>query len=249
MRRYIYVLITQVYIYLSTRGLLFFIRKMHRTLSCAYRRTKNYNPSAVLQSYHSAKSINPFSNEQWVAQPFQPHNMPRIGMDTKPHHSLGVVTTTKGSTGYWHVVDAKGWTVGRLSRELSLLLMGKHRADYKPNAIMGDSVIVVNAIHVKFAGHTWDTKIYRFWRTRKTDPRGPKIITAKRLMFLNPSMILNMAVKRMLPNNYLRSNWLRRIYVYPGAIHPHWEIPQVVVPRPALREEALKPTFTITPAL
>lgn len=36
--------------------------------------------------------------------------------------------------------------------------------DYSPLKVSGDSVVVVNAIHVKFSGHTWDTKVYKFPR-------------------------------------------------------------------------------------
>ena len=120
--------------------------------------------------------------------------------------------------------------MGKLAQKCVHLLQGKHKVDFRPGVIQGDSIILVNAIHVTFPGHTWDTKMYRFWRGRKSDPRGPRIITAKRLMFLNPSMIMNMAVKRMLPNNFTRSVMYRRFLVYPGAIHPHWNIPQVQVP-------------------
>merc|ERR1712087_722814 len=81
-------------------------------------------------------------------------------------------------------------------------------------------------------------------RNRKTDPRGPKVITATRLMYLNPSMIMNEAVKGMLPKNLLRNNWLRRLYCYPGAIHPHWGIPQVIVPAEK-QSEVVRPAFTI----
>merc|ERR1712039_220955 len=128
------------------------------------------------------------------------------------------------------------------------LLQGKHRTDFVANQVIGDSVIVFNAIHVFFPGHTWDTKIYRFYRNRRSDPRGPKIITATRLMMLNPAMILNMAVKRMLPNNYLRSNRLRKFYCSPGAIHPHWGIPQVVVPTEQ-RPSMISPAFSVQAAL
>merc|ERR1712176_302917 len=81
-------------------------------------------------------------------------------------------------------------------------------------------------------------------RNRKSDPRGPKVITATRLMMLNPSIVLSMAVKRMLPNNYIRSNYLRKFYCYPGAIHPHWGVPQVVVPAET-RTEAVRPAFSV----
>ncbi|EDO06923.1 Ribosomal protein L13 family protein [Babesia bovis T2Bo] len=77
-------------------------------------------------------------------------------------------------------------------------------------------------------GHSWDTKVYKF--DRKAHPKGPKIITAKTMMGRNPAMIINLAVKRMLPRNKLRPFWYRRLFVYGGALHPHWNIPQVVVP-------------------
>ncbi|OEH76753.1 50s ribosomal protein l13 [Cyclospora cayetanensis] len=80
---------------------------------------------------------------------------------------------------------------------------------------------------------------------RAAHPGGPKVVTAKTLMARNPSMIvsptggeivegkgggINLAVKRMLPNNRLRQLFYRRLFVYPGALHPHWQLPQVVVP-------------------
>lgn len=37
-----------------------------------------------------------------------------------------------------------------------------------------------------------------------------KVVTATRLMMLNPSIIVTQAVKGMLPKNLLRPNWLRR---------------------------------------
>jgi len=132
-------------------------------------------------------------------------------------------------TGTWHVLDAKGLTVGHLAYRIGRLLQGKHRTDYNPLKVKGDHVIVVNTIHSVLPGHTWDAKVYRF--SRKTHPGGPQIITAKTMMARNPPMILNMAVKRMLPNNKLRNLLYRRLYAYAGAIHPHWGIPQVVVPR------------------
>ena len=39
------------------------------------------------------------------------------------------------------------------------LLMGKHHVKWLPGKNFGDSVIVVNAIHLHFPGSTWDTKV------------------------------------------------------------------------------------------
>mmetsp|Transcript_16919 Transcript_16919/g.30636 ORF Transcript_16919/g.30636 Transcript_16919/m.30636 type:complete len:222 (+) Transcript_16919:38-703(+) len=202
---------------------------MYRCAARWMRKKRNFNPSSAWQSFRDVKEINPFAKYQWVSQPFPDYSMPSVATDAKPHRSLKAISHEE-ERGWFHVIDAKGRNVGRLAQFITRLLQGKHRVDFTPGRIKGDSVIVVNAIHLFFPGHTWDTKIYRFYRGRKTDPRGPKVITATRLMLLNPSMILNLAVKRMLPNTYLKQNWYRRLYVYPGAIHPHWGVPQVVVP-------------------
>eukprot|EP00929_Paragymnodinium_shiwhaense_P016875 TRINITY_DN125565_c0_g1_i1.p1 TRINITY_DN125565_c0_g1~~TRINITY_DN125565_c0_g1_i1.p1 ORF type:complete len:234 (+),score=26.28 TRINITY_DN125565_c0_g1_i1:65-766(+) len=190
---------------------------------------RRLDPSKSWQGFRDAKEINPFSEYQWISNPFPDHNMPRTATNVMPHKSLRAISY-KDEKGWWHVIDAKGRGVGKLAELIGRLLQGKHKADYKAHRITGDSVIVVNAIHVFFPGHTWDTKIYRLHYNRKSDPRGPKVICATRMMMLNPSIVTSMAVKRMLPNNYLRQNWYRRFYCYPGAIHPHWGIPQVVVP-------------------
>lgn len=198
--------------------------------SIFHKYTKRVNAAAIMQSYHTTDSIDPFSKFQWIAHPFQPHNMPSVARDAKPHKSLKAISHYDETKGWFHIIDAKGWGVGQLSKKIAKLLMGYHRLDFRSGSVNGDSVILVNAIHVTFPGHTWDTKMYRFWRTRRSDPRGCKIVTAKRLMFLNPSMIMNMAVKRMLPNSLTRGCRHRKFYCYPGAIHPHWNIPQVYVP-------------------
>ena len=45
----------------------------------------------------------------------------------------------------WHVVDAEGLVLGRLSTEVANILRGKHKPTYTPNMDMGDHVIIVNA--------------------------------------------------------------------------------------------------------
>lgn len=196
---------------------------------------RGFGPGNARSSFHYS-DINPFSDNQWMAQPFAPHNMPSVSVHAEKHVSLKAISV-KRENGIWHVIDLAGLSVGRAAQFVARLLLGKHRVDYMPTKICGDSVILVNAIHATLPGHTWDTKVYKFWRTRKSDPRGPKIITAKSLMFRNPSMIFYLALKRMLPNNFKRNNLLRQTYIYPGAIHPHWGVPQVVVPETQMPKE------------
>ncbi|VWU50786.1 mitochondrial ribosomal protein L13 precursor, putative [Hepatocystis sp. ex Piliocolobus tephrosceles] len=179
-------------------------------------------------SFHE-QNINPFSNVQWKSNPFLKKNMPRTDLLSEEHISKNAISVFDKEKGNWFVIDATNKSVGSLSVCISKLLQGKYRVDYNPNRVNSSSVIVVNAIHVKFYGHTWDTKVYKFFR--KSHSKGNKILTCKTVFARNPSMIINLAVKRMLPNNRLRQIYYRKLFVYPGALHPHWGIPQVVVPK------------------
>lgn len=198
-------------------------------------------------SFHE-QIVNPFSNVQWQSTPFLKKNMPRTDVFAKEHISKTALSVYDKEKGHWFVIDATNKSVGSLSVCISKLLQGKHRVDHNPNRVTGSSVIVVNAIHIKFYGHTWDTKIYKF--PRKSHSKGPKILTCKTVFARNPSMILNLAVKRMLPNNRLRTLYYRKLFVYPGALHPHWGIPQVIVPKQDLEKterkiNCQKKTFTV----
>ena len=48
----------------------------------------------------------------------------------------------------WHVVDADGLVLGRLSTEVARILRGKHKPIFAPHVDTGDHVIVVNAAKV-----------------------------------------------------------------------------------------------------
>lgn len=182
------------------------------------------------QSFHMPRvNINPFAQFQWQAQPFLPKNMPSEHHSSAPHRSLKAITVTNTSQGTWHVIDAKNLSIGYLATHIGRLLRGKHRVDLQVERVPRINIIVVNAIRARFVGHTWDTKVYHFQRNGWK--RGPKILTAKTLMARNPGLPLNLAVRGMLPKNQLRSLHYKRLYVYGGAIHPHWGIPQVVIPQ------------------
>ncbi|UKJ87850.2 ribosomal protein L13 [Theileria orientalis] len=178
-------------------------------------------------SFHEG-TVNPFSKVQWVSRPFLKKNLPTVSPLATPHQSLGAITHMDTTAGNWHIIDAANKTVGSIASHVSVILQGKHLPTYQPNRITGDNVIIVNAVNVTMNGHTWDTKVYKF--DRKAHPKGPKILTAKTIMARNPAMILNLAIKRMLPRNKLRPLMYRRLFIYGGAIHPHWGIPQVVIP-------------------
>ena len=60
----------------------------------------------------------------------------------------------------WYVVDATGYTLGRLSSEIAKVLRGKNKPIFTPHMDCGDYVIVVNAEKIKVTGKKLDQKIY-----------------------------------------------------------------------------------------
>ena len=117
----------------------------------------------------------------------------------------------------WLLVDATDKIVGRLAGEIAVRLMGKHRPQYTPHVDTGDFVVVVNAEKVKFTGKKWEQKRYT-WTTGY--PRQRSISAADRHE-RQPELILEEAVRRMLPKNKLAFKMLQKLKIYAGPEHPH----------------------------
>lgn len=49
----------------------------------------------------------------------------------------------------WHLVDATNQTVGRLATTVAPILKGKHKPTFRPNADIGDHVVIINADKVR----------------------------------------------------------------------------------------------------
>jgi len=115
------------------------------------------------------------------------------------------------------VVDATDKIVGRLASEIAVILMGKHRPTYTPHVDTGDFVVVTNVEKVAFTGKKWEQKEYR-WYTGYTRQRS---ITAEVRHERRPELILQEAVRRMLPKNKLGVKMLAKLKLYAGPDHPH----------------------------
>ena len=118
----------------------------------------------------------------------------------------------------WQVLDADGQVLGRLAVQAATLLMGKHKPVYSPHLPMGDFVVVVNAEKVRFTGNKLANKIYY----RHTGYMGGlKETVLKDMMQKKPERVVELAVKRMLPQNKLGRQLFGRLKVYAGPEHPH----------------------------
>jgi len=118
----------------------------------------------------------------------------------------------------WYVVDASGKTLGRLATEIARRLRGKHKAEYTPHVDTGDYIIVVNAEKVAVTGKKAQDKMYY---SHSGFPGGIKEINFEKLIAKKPEMVLEAAVKGMLPKGPLGRAMFRKLKVYAGAEHQH----------------------------
>ncbi|MDH5191687.1 MAG: 50S ribosomal protein L13 [Gammaproteobacteria bacterium] len=118
----------------------------------------------------------------------------------------------------WYVVDATDKTLGRLATEVALRLRGKHKPEYTPHVDTGDYIVIVNAEKVRVTGNKPQKKIY-YHHTGFIG--GLKQINFEKLQVKKPEMIIEKAVKGMLPKNPLGRAMFRKLKVYAGTEHAH----------------------------
>ena len=118
----------------------------------------------------------------------------------------------------WHVIDADGKTLGRLSSEIAVLLQGKHRPIYVPYLNTGDYVVVINAEKVRVTGKKLEQKMYY---RHSGYPSGIKERNLSSMMEKSPTTAITHAVKGMLPKSALGRRMLSRLKAYAGDTHPH----------------------------
>ena len=118
----------------------------------------------------------------------------------------------------WYVIDAAGKPLGKTAAAAAVLLRGKHKPEFTPNADCGDYVIVINAEKAVLTGKKLDQKIYR---RHSGWIGGLKEVKYRLLMQDRPELAVQLAVKGMLPKNTLSSKFLTRLRVYRGEKHDH----------------------------
>ena len=116
----------------------------------------------------------------------------------------------------WYVVDATGYTLGRLSSEIAKVLRGKNKPIFTPHMDCGDYVIVVNADKVKVTGKKLDQKIYY---NHSDYVGGMRETTLKEMMAKKPEKVIELAVKGMLPKGPLGRAMIKKLHVYAGPEH------------------------------
>lgn len=118
----------------------------------------------------------------------------------------------------WLVLDAAEAPLGRLSTKIATLLTGKGKPMFTHNIDCGDYVIVVNANNLVVTGNKLkDKKYYR----HSQYPGSLKTSSLEMMMEKDPTKVIELSVKGMLPKNKLMNDRLIRLKVYAGAEHKH----------------------------
>lgn len=120
----------------------------------------------------------------------------------------------------WHLIDAEGVVLGRLSSIVAKILRGKHRPTFTRNTDTGDNVIIINAEKVKITGNKKDQSVF-YWHTGY--PGGIKGRTQGEILEGRfPERVLQKAIERMMPkDSALADKQMGKLHVYAGSEHPH----------------------------
>ena len=118
----------------------------------------------------------------------------------------------------WYVVDATGYTLGRLAAEVAKVLRGKNKPTYTPSIDTGYYVIVTNAANIKVTGKKLDQKMYY---KHSGYVGGLTETTLREMLATKPEEVIEHAVRGMLPKGPLGREMFTKLHVYAGAEHAH----------------------------
>ncbi|TDT50399.1 50S ribosomal protein L13 [Fonticella tunisiensis] len=118
----------------------------------------------------------------------------------------------------WYVIDATDKTLGRMASQIAAILRGKHKPTFTPHVDTGDFVIVVNAEKVALTGKKLDQKLYRH---HSLYPGGLKETPYRKMIETKPELVIEEAVRRMLPKGPLGRKMIKKLKVYRGPEHNH----------------------------
>ena len=120
----------------------------------------------------------------------------------------------------WYVIDATDKILGRLAVKAANLLRGKEKAIFTPHCDTGDYVIVVNAEKVRVSGKKETQKTYMSF-SGYVGGHHSETVRARRAR--HPELLVQNAIKGMIPHNRLGRQMITKLKVYAGPEHPHAE--------------------------
>ena len=118
----------------------------------------------------------------------------------------------------WWIIDAKDQVLGRVAAKAANLLRGKEKPIFTPHVDTGDFVIVINAEKVRVTGKKEEQKSYMSFSGYVGGHKSENL-GARRAR--HPELLVERAVRGMIPHNRLGRAVYRKLKVYRGESHPH----------------------------
>jgi large subunit ribosomal protein L13 len=118
----------------------------------------------------------------------------------------------------WWLIDAKDQVLGRVAVKAAKLLRGKEKSIFTPHVDTGDFVIVINADKVRVSGKKEEQKSFMSFSGYVGGHKSENI-RARRAR--HPELLIERAVRGMIPHNRLGRAVYRKLKVYRGESHPH----------------------------
>ena len=126
----------------------------------------------------------------------------------------------------WWLIDARDQVLGQVALKAANLLRGKEKVILTPHVDTGDFVIVINAEKVRLTGKKEEQKSYMSFSGYVGGHKSENV-RARRLR--HPELLIERAVRGMIPHNRLGRAIYRKLKVYRGDAHPHAaQQPQVI---------------------
>jgi large subunit ribosomal protein L13 len=118
----------------------------------------------------------------------------------------------------WHVIDADGKVLGAVAVAAANLLRGKGKPIFTSHVDCGDFVVIINADKVVLTGSKEDGKIYTSYSGYVG---GQKRESVAKVRARRPELLVERAVRGMIPHNRLGRAIFKKLKIYTGPEHPH----------------------------
>ncbi len=118
----------------------------------------------------------------------------------------------------WWLIDAKDQVLGRVAVRAANIIRGKEKPIFTPHVDTGDFVIVINADKVRVTGKKELAKVYTSF---SGFVGGHKSENVKQRRERRPELLIERAVRGMVPHNRLGRAVYTKLKVYKGDTHPH----------------------------
>ena len=118
----------------------------------------------------------------------------------------------------WWLIDAKDQVLGRVAVKAAKLLRGKEKTIFTPHVDTGDFVVVINADKVRVSGKKEEQKSFMSFSGYVG---GHKSENVRARRGRHPELLIERAVRGMIPHNRLGRSVYRKLKVYRGESHPH----------------------------